>query len=159
MNSRFLKPLGVLFFIIISILESHAKNLNIGKQYSVFFIEPPLEIKAELAVTAKQREQGLMYRTHLEENQGMLFVFPDQEVQVIWMKNTYIALDVLFIGADGLIVSMLPGVAPCRKDPCNIYESKAAAKYMLEMNSGFIQNHGMKIGSPVILPFESISES
>lgn len=60
----------------------------------------PIKLTVEVAKTFEQRTIGLMFRKSLEENHGMLFIFEDEVVRKFWMKNTYISLDLLFIGSD-----------------------------------------------------------
>jgi uncharacterized membrane protein (UPF0127 family) len=85
--------------------------------------------------------------------QGMLFVYPDQKPRGVWMKNTLLPLDVLFLNHKAEIVAMLPDLQPCRQNPCPIYNSQLPATYMLEVNAGFINNHQLKIGQTLNLPF------
>ena len=110
-------------------------------------------IEAEIADTQALREHGLMHRTHLNENHGMLFVYPDQAIRGVWMKNTLIPLDVLFISDDGKIVTLLRNLQPCRQEPCPISISSADAQYMLEVNAGFIDQHHIKEGQELIIDY------
>jgi len=120
-------------------------NSNSNPIGTVHFIEQQLDISVEIAASQSQREQGLMHRTGLGEKQGMLFAYPDQAIRSVWMKNTLLPLDVLFINADGRIVAMLENLQPCRHDPCPIFESKKPAMYMLELNAHFSKIQQLKI--------------
>ena len=111
-------------------------------------------LNVEIADTAELREFGLMQRTTLNENAGMLFVYPDEDIRGVWMKNTLLALDVLFLSESGKIVSMLRNLQPCRQVPCSIYTSQYKARYMLEVNAGFIDRHAIKIGQDVMLDYQ-----
>lgn len=111
-----------------------------------------LEVSIEIARTRAERERGLMYKTSLGEMQGMLFVYPDEQPRKVWMKNTLIPLDVLFLAADGRIVSVLENLPPCIEEPCQIYNSEISAKYMLEFNADFFNLHNLKIGQQLQLP-------
>ena len=117
----------------------------------VIFPESDLILQVEIAETEKQRENGLMFRSFLPLNQGMLFVFDQDTMQGVWMKNTLIALDVVFLSGKGAIVSIIQDLKPCIKAPCEIYESKEKAKYMLEMNAGVIKKMGVSVGQTFIL--------
>jgi uncharacterized membrane protein (UPF0127 family) len=97
-----------------------------------------LHVSIEIAKTPAEHEKGLMYREHLEENHGMLFVFSESQVLNFWMKNTLIPLDILFFNAKGNFVSG-HSMEPCRNDPCYIYTSREQALYALEVPSGFIK--------------------
>lgn len=110
-------------------------------------------LEVEIADSQELRARGLMHRTNLPPNQGMLFVFPDQAIRAVWMKNTLLALDVLFLAADGSIVSMLHNLPPCKQDPCPTYSSSANAQYMLEVNAGFIERHNLKTGQDLIIDY------
>lgn len=112
-----------------------------------------LSIEVEIAVNQQQRETGLMYRQSLAADKGMLFVYNDQELRWVWMKNTLLPLDVLFLNHKAEIVAILPDLQPCRQNPCPIYSSQLPATYMLEVNAGFINNHQLKIGQALGLPF------
>ncbi len=105
-----------------------------------------------IANSTEQRELGLMFRRELGPNQGMLFVYADQRPRSMWMKNTLIALDVLFVSADARIAAFLTNLPPCRKDPCRIYDSQIPAQYMLELPAGFIDRHAIGIGQKLVLP-------
>ena len=103
-----------------------------------------LALEVEVAASQTQREKGLMYRNSLGENQGMLFNYTDEAPRRVWMKNTLLALDVLFLSHDGRIVSILENLQPCTHDPCRIYDSGKPATYMLEVNAGYVKKHSIK---------------
>lgn len=117
-----------------------------GKNNSILFIEQQIIVHVEIANNQSQREYGLMHRTHLAQNQGMLFSYPDQALRRMWMKNTLLPLDVLFLDDEKRIVSLLENLQPCRHAPCPIYTSRVPARYMLELNANFINRHQITIG-------------
>lgn len=94
-----------------------------------------------------------MHRPRLDENAGMLFVYPDQAPRGIWMKNTLLALDVLFLSDSGTVVSILRNLRPCQADPCPIFTSGAAARYMLEVGAGFVDRHQVEPGHDLMLDY------
>jgi hypothetical protein len=108
-------------------------------------------VDAEAANTPAQWEAGLMNRTSLSENAGMLFVFPLEEQQSFWMKNMRFPLDIVFITADKHVLEIYQSVPPCTSDPCAEYNSSAPIKYALEVNSGFTERYGIKSGDPVLI--------
>lgn len=108
-----------------------------------------VEVFVELAQTDQEREQGLMHRTALGERQGMLFLFPNTEIQSFWMKNTIIPLDMIFIDENKKIITIAEAV-PCIADPCKIYGSGKPVKYVLEVNKGFTALHQIQLGSEVL---------
>ena len=99
-------------------------------------------IEAQLAQTAEQREIGLMFRTSMPANDGMLFVFEQPGQQCFWMKNTLIPLDVAFVGDDGVIVN-LDRMKPQTLDG---HCSEKPVRYVLEMNDGWFAKRGIKAG-------------
>ncbi|TAM39739.1 MAG: DUF192 domain-containing protein [Burkholderiaceae bacterium] len=100
------------------------------------------QIDVQLAQTSEQREFGLMFRKHMPQAEGMLFVFDVPAPQCFWMKNTLLPLTAAFIADDGTIVN-LADMAPQTTD------SHCAAKpvrYVLEMNQGWFAKRAIKAG-------------
>lgn len=106
-------------------------------------------LNIEIARTTEARSQGLMNRTSLPENAGMLFVFEEEARWRFWMKNTLIPLSIGFIDSKWRLLQILDmKVAP---DPANgpfeIYEPSDAYRYALEVNQGFFQRNGITPGA------------
>ncbi len=98
-------------------------------------------IEVEIAATAREREKGLMYRTSLPQDTGMLFIFPEVKYQSFWMKNTLIPLDVAFFDDQGFLIEVIT----MRVDSGEkIYTSSEPAKYGLEMNAGWFKRKGIR---------------
>jgi uncharacterized membrane protein (UPF0127 family) len=108
-------------------------------------------VSVEIADTEPIRERGLMFRTQLAANEGMVFVFPEAGYYPFWMKNTLIPLDMLWLDARGRIVSIAASVPPCKEDPCPSYPPTGNASYVVEVVSGFARQHGLKVGDTVEL--------
>ena len=103
----------------------------------------------EMATTEQEKETGLMYRKELPDGKGMLFDFsPEQEVSM-WMKNTYIPLDMIFIRADGRILRIAENTEPLST---SIISSGGLAKGVLEVIAGTAQKYGIKPGDRVAHP-------
>jgi uncharacterized protein len=103
----------------------------------------------EMATTEEEKTTGLMYRKELAEGKGMLFDFsPDQEVSM-WMKNTYIPLDMIFIRADGRILRIAENTEPLST---KIIPSRGLAKAVLEVIGGTAQKYGIQPGDRVAHP-------
>ena len=90
----------------------------------------------EIADEPAEWTQGLMYRTSLPQNHGMLFDFGKEAPRNFWMKNTKIPLDMIFIGENKQIVQITTQAQPCTSEPCQTYSSPPA-RYVLEINAGF----------------------
>lgn len=101
-----------------------------------------IEIRVELADDAAERQQGLMFRESLAENQGMLFAYPDERTLGFWMKNTLIPLDIAYIDAQGRIVD----IQQMEPQTTETHNSSAPAMYALEMNQGWFEANGIRVG-------------
>jgi uncharacterized membrane protein (UPF0127 family) len=103
----------------------------------------------EMATTEQEKETGLMYRKELADGKGMLFDFsPAQEVSM-WMKNTYIPLDMIFIRADGRIQRIAENTEPLST---KIIPSRGLAKGVLEVIAGTAKKYGIEPGDRVAHP-------
>ncbi|MDL2268939.1 DUF192 domain-containing protein [Desulfosarcina sp. OttesenSCG-928-A07] len=100
-------------------------------------------IRVQLAITAEERNQGLMHRTFLAEDTGMLFVFGQDQILSFWMKDTVIPLSIAFISADGRILE-IQEMEPENQVPVH---SSAPARYALEMNRGWFDQKGVVPGN------------
>ena len=109
-----------------------------------------VEVRVEIADDLPEQERGLMDRTALGKDRGMLFVYSDEEVRSFWMKNTLIPLSIAYIASDGRIVD-LQDMKPLDDDPPH-YVSAEPAQYALEVNQGFFDEHGIKVGDRADLP-------
>jgi uncharacterized membrane protein (UPF0127 family) len=112
-------------------------------------------ISIEVADSHAERQVGLMYRESLDESKGMLFIFPYPEVVSFWMKNTKIALDMMFINESMDIVNIARGAQPCTNDPCETFSSAGPVTYVLEVNAGFCDARGIKEGDRIYLVVEN----
>ncbi|MFC1691247.1 DUF192 domain-containing protein [Nanoarchaeota archaeon] len=107
-------------------------------------------IFVELAQTREDHSKGLMNKTNLPEDNGMLFIFSKPRSVNLWMKNTLIPLDMIFIDEDNVIVN-IETAQPCKEDPCKEFSSKVGVKFVLEVNAGYADNHNIKQGDEIIL--------
>jgi uncharacterized membrane protein (UPF0127 family) len=100
----------------------------------------------EMATTEQEKETGLMYRKELADGKGMLFDFtPEQEVSM-WMKNTYVSLDMIFIRSDGTILRIAENTEPLST---KIIPSRGLAKGVLEVVAGTAKKYGIEPGDRV----------
>lgn len=107
------------------------------------------EFQVEMAVTPEQRAQGLMFREDLEEGQGMLFDFGRPQHASMWMRNTYVPLDMLFIDADGRITQIAANTQPLSD---KVVASREPVRAVLELRGGVSAKLGIKPGDRVIHP-------
>lgn len=103
-------------------------------------------LHAEVAYTPTSRAKGLMHRDSLDENNGMLFVFPNADRYSMWMLNTKIPLSVAFIDDKGMILN-IENMRPYTK---TAHTSAGLAKYALEMNQGWFHARGINAGEKVV---------
>lgn len=116
-------------------------------------------VTLELAITPEETAVGLMYRPSLPGDRGMLLLFGDERLPSIWMKNTLIALDLVFLDRFGTVVKVVQSAPPCKADPCPVYMPEAPARAVLELVAGAASRHGIGKGSTVqILDVEGYPE-
>lgn len=117
----------ILFLMISGCTTSSTVSIN-GNTFQV-----------EVADNPESLALGLMYRESLEKNNGMLFIFDDENERGFWMKNTKIPLDMVFIDKNKKIVNIITA-KPCLQDPCATYPSNGPSQYVLEVNAGEAEN-------------------
>ena len=103
-------------------------------------------IAIELAVTPSARQQGLMQRRELAANSGMLFVWPLPRPVNMWMRDTHIPLDMIFIAPDGRVSHIAAQTTPLSEA---LISSQGSVLAVLEVNGGFAARHGIEPGSRV----------
>lgn len=125
-------------------VQFNKKNISVGK----------VKIEAEIAQTSEQHEHGLMFRTSLKKNSGMLFIFPNSEVRSFWMKNTFIPLTIAYFDENKKLLEMIdmqPTKSEMIQNPI-VYPSSKPAKYALEMSLGWFQKNNIKVGDILKIP-------
>ena len=108
-------------------------------------------VTVEVVSKQDDLERGLMYRTGLDQDKGMLFVFTIDDKYQFWMKNMHFNLDMLWISLDGHIVYIGQNIPACSQDPCPVYTPDKNARYVLELNSGYTAAHHWKVGDKLDL--------
>ena len=146
--------LMLIFVICINPEDAYSKTVrgrvNLYKSVSII-----VQVNVEIADTPWKRHQGLMGRKNLGQEEGMLFVFDKEDFRSFWMKNTLIHLDIIFISRDFKVVSFVKNAKPCKSLPCGTYHSEYPAMYVLEVNSGFIDQYGIDDRTRIdILPWK-----
>jgi uncharacterized membrane protein (UPF0127 family) len=104
------------------------------------------KLDIEIADSDYETQTGLMYRTSMEENQGMLFIFPTTEMHSFYMKNTEFSLDILFIDENLKIATIRANTKPY--DETGI-SSQVPVKYVLEIDAGLTNKWGLKVGDRI----------
>lgn len=104
-----------------------------------------ISVTVELAVNDETRARGLMHRSSMGTDDGMLFIYPESRPRSFWMKDTKIPLSIAFIDPTGEIVKIADMQPLSKATTKSIYP----AKYALEMNQGWFTEHGVKKGDKV----------
>ncbi len=105
-----------------------------------------VKIDIEIAADGASRNQGLMFREYMGELQGMLFIFERTQEISMWMRNTIIPLDMLFIDADKKIVDIALNTTPFSEEQI---VAKVPVMYVIEVNAGFVEKYGIETGQMV----------
>jgi len=105
-----------------------------------------IDYRVEIADDDAERQHGLMFRTSMPDGHGMLFIFPQARPQAFWMRNTYMPLDIIYIGADGRIVSIQANARPFDE---TALPSEGPAIGVLEIYGGKAAQQGIKPGDRV----------
>ncbi|HBK56197.1 MAG TPA: ACR family protein [Xanthomonadales bacterium] len=119
--------------------------------------EPWVELKGarflvEIAADDASRSRGLMFRTHMDADRGMLFLHDREEPQAFWMRNTRIPLDILYFDRHRRLVSASLRTPPCAAGyDCPAYPSRGPALFTLELNAGVAERLGVVEGDELVL--------
>jgi uncharacterized membrane protein (UPF0127 family) len=110
----------------------------------------------EIADDAASRQRGYMFRDHVGEHDGMLFVFDTSDIHGFWMKNCRVALDIIWLDERFRVVDIARTRQPCPPDgECpNVYPMRVA-RYVLEVAAGTSEREGLKLGDPIVLIADS----
>lgn len=131
--------------------ETTAPELDTSQAYALNIVNSfgeRVEMEVEISDSLEEQQRGLMERTELAENAGMLFVFDGEQPRSFTMRNTLLPLSIAFIDAEGIIVNT-QDMQPLTDGP---YLSGAPARYALEANQGFFANRGIGVGDVAELP-------
>ena len=127
--------------------SASARTIEISFRNSEGISSPAIAV--EVARSAAEQRLGLMFRKHLGERDGMLFVFEGEQPRSFWMRNTYVALDMVFVSGARKVVSVVANAEPLTDTPRN---SVKPAKYVVEIGSGLAEKWGVRPGSELVLP-------
>ncbi len=154
-----MKPIYFILFILFAFAckESNTSQQNQVKRAPIEFKKEAeldildeadnliIKLDIELAETAYEQETGLMYRENMEAHQGMLFVYNEERPRPsFYMKNTKIALDLIYLDSDFKVVDFNLNAQPMDE---NLLSSKVPSQYVLEVVSGFVDQHNIQLGT------------
>lgn len=108
-----------------------------------------IRVNVDIAKTDMERIVGLSNRQYLGDYNGMWFIFDKDSNGPFWMKDMLISLDIIFIDSSGFIVDIKSNNTPCETSYCPIITSSSPYRFVLEVNSNFCEQHGIKIGQSV----------
>lgn len=108
----------------------------------------------DVADTPSKRMTGLQCRKKINKNEGMLFIWDQEDFRNFWMKNTLFPLDIIFINKSKVIVDIFYNAKPLN---LNLISSKKKTKYVLELNSGVLSFYKLKIGDKIIFENDKVS--
>jgi uncharacterized membrane protein (UPF0127 family) len=137
---------GLIIFSVLALFESSCKPELKSDLPIVQLSIDGNKILVEVANTESTRMAGLMFRSEMGADNGMLFVFSDDASRAFWMKNTLIPLSIAFMDEKGVIENTLE--MPPQTE--QTFMSAGPAKYALEMNTGWYTKHGVKAGDVVV---------
>ena len=147
--------IGLLGLALVAFIFQSIPSSNTGRAMEPPFVDmgdlsiltadgtEKIALDIEIAQTDDKRAQGMMWRTSMAENRGMLFLMDELEPQSFWMLNTLIPLDIMYIDDERRIVSIAENATPKSTDPI---PSGAPARYVLEVNGGFSRRHDIRVG-------------
>jgi hypothetical protein len=138
------------FVLLLAALPAQALENFAVSELTVQTAGGPQKFSIELALSDAQMEQGLMFRRSMPANAGMLFDFKRPTNVTMWMKNTLIPLDMLFLDNGGRIIDIHERAVPYSTD---IIAGKAPARYVVELNGGTLARLGIKPGDQATSPY------
>lgn len=147
--------------VFIFLLFAFALNLSdAASECLVIYSKKGAErFQVELAITPFDQQHGLMYRQELGERQGMLFWYAKSQPLAVWMKNTPLSLDLLFIDDQGVITQIFENLPP--NNTKNIFKSDKPNRAFLELIAGSVARYGLVVGNRIAInlpPFSPASE-
>jgi uncharacterized protein len=147
MRDRMARLLSILLFVGLAVGQSPCAEAQFVTPQVIF--ETPsgdVVVGVEVARTVPEQTKGLMFRTELKPDAGMIFIYDRDADHSFWMKNTYLPLDMIFIGADGAVVGAVENAAPLTLTSRRIGKP---SRHVLEVNAGFCRSHNIQAGTRV----------
>ena len=135
-----------MFNLLFLFLFASSALTSVDKQCSSISIEK-VNLCVELAISQREKSKGLMYRKNLSESDGMLFIWKNENKRCMWMKNTYIPLDLGFFREDMTLIEVKALFPRSLKSVC----SSEPAKYALELSKDWFSSHNIENNSKLVL--------
>ena len=135
-----------MFNLLFLFLYASSALSSVDNQCSSISIEK-VNLCVELAISQREKSKGLMYRKNLSESDGMLFIWKNENKRCMWMKNTYIPLDLGFFREDMTLIEVKALFPRSLKSVC----SSEPAKYALELSKGWFSSHNIENNSKLVL--------
>ncbi len=110
-----------------------------------------VKVNVEIANTEEKRKLGLSFRQYLGDYDGMIFVFDTDTSTPFWMKDMKIPLDIIFVDSNYFIVDIKEAQPPCSNTYCPSIYSSRSYRYVLEVNSGFVEKNGITKDGSIVL--------
>ncbi|HUI35063.1 MAG TPA: DUF192 domain-containing protein [Stellaceae bacterium] len=139
----------LVFALLVASLPAVALETFKTSELTIVTAAGPHKFTIELALSGPQMEQGLMFRRKLAPDAGMLFDFGTPTNVTMWMKNTLIPLDMLFLDARGRIIDIHERAVPLSLD---MIAANAPSRYVIELNGGTVERLGIKPGDRATSP-------
>lgn len=147
MRDQLFRILSVLLFAGLAIGQSPCAEAQFVTPQVIFELaDGDFAVNVEVARTPSEQAKGLMFRTELKADAGMIFIYQRDGDHSFWMKNTYLPLDMIFIGADGVVVGAVENAAPLTLESRRIGKP---SRHVLEVNAGFCRSRGVQAGTRV----------
>ena len=157
-HKRDLIVIALVLVLILSaglISSKQNKKLEKGDLLEVTLVnsqEKQVKIFADVADNQSELEKGLSGRSKIQDDRGMIFIFPEENILTFWMKEMKFPLDMIFFDSQFNIVDINENAQPCKTiRECPIYPSKKPARYVLEINAGLARKNNLKIGDKAIV--------
>jgi uncharacterized protein len=141
--------LGALLVCSLFAFDARARGEAVLQRLEIITSSGPHEFRVEVAETPGERSKGLMYRKHMPADQGMLFDFHEEIPIMMWMKNTYIPLDMVFVSRTGTVTAIAADTVPLSEATIS---SEGPAYAVIELNAGAASKIGLKLGDEVRHP-------
>jgi hypothetical protein len=136
----------VLFVVLLVAIAAVVHGQELSPSTVPLTLPDGKTLQVEVARTEETRALGLMFRTALPEDRGMLFIFEQPGLHRFWMKNTLIPLDMVWMDNRKRIIHIEYQVPPCKLDPCPVYGPSADSLYVLEVISGVASQEKLRPG-------------